>query len=158
MFDRTIAAFTECPPNGHPPNEFVQYVNISANDGGEVRITVRNRDGSSAAMDLKRGDWFRFKSEIVERDGPPGHTHFELRWGSERDEEQRRYFPAHQQCDAAVRLSERIVALDGDASIRAAFASLVELPTGRTLVSWTKCSDERPTSEGDLDPPTDPQP
>ena len=84
-------------------------------------------------------------------------TIYELRWGgSGRDkvvEEQTRYFRPFEECDAAVRLSERIIELDRDDTLPCAFASLRRLPdnvfpAGMTLVSWTKTSDERPIVEG----------
>lgn len=80
-------------------------------------------------------------------------TIYKLSHGSDRTEAVVRYFTAAHQCDAAVRLSEAIVALDGDKAVHAAWAHLERLPDsvypeGVSLVSWTKTSDERPTADG----------
>lgn len=80
----------------------------------------------------------------------------ELRWGGGHAAEQRRFFGQSNMCDAVVRLSERVLELDRDPAISAAFASLRRVRAdgsdglygGDGLVNWTKCSDERPTSEG----------
>lgn len=80
-------------------------------------------------------------------------TKYELSWGNQRDAAQTRIFEPFEQCDAAVRLAERIVEMDRDATLSCAWAHLLRLPDsiypeGLCLVSWTKTSDERPTSEG----------
>lgn len=80
-------------------------------------------------------------------------TQYELTWGNQRDKAQTRLFDPHEQCDAAVRLSERILEMDRDPTLSAAWAALKRLPDsfypeGLCLISWTKTSDERPTAEG----------
>jgi hypothetical protein len=79
-------------------------------------------------------------------------TIYELSWGGGRAIGQTRYFRPEHQCDAAVRLAEKIVELDRGPD-SCAWAALKRLPDsvypeGLTLVSWTKTSDERPTHEG----------
>jgi hypothetical protein len=82
-------------------------------------------------------------------------TQYELTWGNQRESAQTRIFEPFEECDAAVRLSERILEMDRDTTLSAAWACLRRLPDsiypdGITLVSWTKTSDERPTAEGRL--------
>lgn len=85
-------------------------------------------------------------------------TIYELSWGaSGHIPEQRRYFPPDRQTDAVVRLSERVLEMDRNPEIWAAWAALKRLPDsinpeGMTLVHWTKTSDERPTDEGSETP------
>jgi hypothetical protein len=79
-------------------------------------------------------------------------TIYELSWGSAGSQGATRYFPADRECDAAVRLAERICELDRGAA-SAAWACLKRLPDdiypkGLVLVSSTKTSDERPTDAG----------
>jgi hypothetical protein len=80
-------------------------------------------------------------------------TTYELTWGCNGKPTQTRYFDQFEQCDAVVRLSERVLEMDRDPEIYAAYASLKRLPDsiypeGECLVAWTKTSDERPTAEG----------
>lgn len=81
-------------------------------------------------------------------------TVYELVWGSDRAPEQRRYFEPTRHTDAVVRLSERVIEMDRDPNVSAAYASLRQLPEGNTLAAWTKTSDERPTDEGSETPPS----
>jgi len=87
----------------------------------------------------------------------PSITVYALSWGGSDVPMETRYFRPEEQCDAFVRASEKIVDLDrGPGS--AAFVSLVQLPDAqsleaRSLISWTKTSDERPTAEGSIEIP-----
>lgn len=68
-----------------------------------------------------------------------------------------RYFAPHKYCDACVRAAERIVQLDRDAEVGGGFVALKRLgdsvyPEGMTLLSWTKTSNECPTTDGELSP------
>lgn len=86
-------------------------------------------------------------------------TIYELSWGAGGHiREQRRYFRPENQTDAVVRLAERVLEMDRNPAIFAAWATLKRLPDsiypeGLTLVSWTKTSDERPTEEGSMTNP-----
>lgn len=84
-------------------------------------------------------------------------TIYELSYGSNGQETVVRYFDADEGCDCIVRLSEAVVRMDQDPDIWAAWASLKRLPDsiypdGLHMASWTKTSDERPTSKGRLAP------
>lgn len=84
-------------------------------------------------------------------------TIYELTFGSNTGTGAARYFDPFEQCDSAVRTAERILELDRDESVWAGWVHLKRLPDsiypeGLTLISWTKCSNERPTSEGRLAP------
>lgn len=149
--NRTIAAHTE--PRLVPDGQVVAYVNVSAVGAGGRRVTLRNRDGVSASIDLTPAEWARFKAGIIDGDAAPYLTGYELRWGADGGPEQKRYFTADNMVDAAVRLSERIFYLDSDEKVGGAYVSLAQLPSGRQMIWWTKCSNERPTSEGALEPP-----
>lgn len=80
-------------------------------------------------------------------------TIFELTWGAGIISTQPRHFGPCNMADAAVRFSERVVELDRDPLIGAAWVRLKRLPDsiypkGLDLVYWTKTSNERPTIEG----------
>lgn len=84
-------------------------------------------------------------------------TIYELTYGSNTGAGEPRYFDPFEQCDAAVRTAERILELDRDDSVWGGWVHLKRLPDsiypeGLCLISWTKCSNERPTSEGRLEP------
>ena len=68
-----------------------------------------------------------------------------------------RYFAPHKYCDACVRAAERIGQLDGDVNVGSGHVTLKRLPDsiypeGMTLVSWTKTSNECPTTDGEVSP------
>jgi hypothetical protein len=85
-------------------------------------------------------------------------TIYKLTWGAGGHiPEQSRYFDPSHATDACVRFSERVLEMDRNPAISAAYASLSRLPDsiypeGMHLISWTKTSDERPTIEGALTP------
>ena len=84
-------------------------------------------------------------------------TIYELTYGSNCGTGEPRYFDPFEQCDAAVRTAERIIELDRDDSVWAGWVHLKRLPDsiypeGLCLIAWTKCSNERPTSEGRAEP------
>lgn len=82
----------------------------------------------------------------------PDQTHFELSWGAAGYvEPQRRLFGVFHLTDAVVRLSERVLELDREPTVSAAWVHLKQIDPGaepRWLIAWTKTSDERPTVEG----------
>lgn len=82
-------------------------------------------------------------------------TIYELAWGHNGIDTQRRYFTPFEQCDAYVRLAERIIELDSHPAIWAAHVSLKRTDREFAEVAWTKTSNERPTSEGSLTIPTE---
>lgn len=68
-----------------------------------------------------------------------------------------RYFGPGDMADACVRFSERVIELDRDPVVGAAWVQLTRLPdsiypNGLQLAAWTKVSNERPTSDGALTP------
>lgn len=84
-------------------------------------------------------------------------TTFKLSSGANGRTHEDRYFPAFLEADAWVRFSERLLDLDRDPEIDAAWVSMERLPDsiypeGQHLAAWTKCSNEGPTSEGTLAP------
>lgn len=85
-------------------------------------------------------------------------TIYKLTWGAAGHvPEQTRYFGPTHATDAAIRFSERVIEMDRNPKISAAYASLERLPDsvhpeGMHLIAWTKTSDERPTVEGGLTP------
>jgi hypothetical protein len=84
-------------------------------------------------------------------------TLLELTYGSDHEQEQRRYFHFDQQSDALVRMSEAICERDSNPKIHAAYVHLKRLPDtifpeGMSIAGWTKTSDERPTADGALAP------
>jgi hypothetical protein len=65
----------------------------------------------------------------------------------------KRFFPQHKMVDALVMIAHKIVALDADPLLGAAWAqlSLIEFSENRKSeiqLGWTKCSNERPTTAG----------
>jgi hypothetical protein len=80
---------------------------------------------------------------------PADQFAYELSWGAAGHvDSQRRQFTAWEASDAIVRLAERVLEMDGNAKIWAAWATLRRIADGAMLVCWTKTSDERPTAEG----------
>ncbi len=83
-------------------------------------------------------------------------TIYELTWGSDRGHKGARYFRPEDQASAATRFADRVVELDRDSLVGAAWVHLKRLPDsvcpeGQTLVAWTKISDEgRGTHPGHL--------
>lgn len=65
----------------------------------------------------------------------------------------KRFFPQHKLIDAQVMVAHKLVALNADPLLGAAWAqlTLIEFSENRKseiLLGWTKCSNERPTSAG----------
>lgn len=82
-----------------------------------------------------------------------GRTVWSLEWGGGDVPNQTRYFDTSRETDAIVRMSQRVVELDGNDKISAAWVHLKRMPDsvfpdGQLLAAWTKTSDERPTDEG----------
>lgn len=83
-------------------------------------------------------------------------TIYKLTWGAGGHiQQQVRFFNPNYFSDAAVRFSERVLEMDRNPDISAAYASLERMPDsiypkGLSLLAWTKTSDERPTVEGEL--------
>ena len=82
-------------------------------------------------------------------------TIYKLTWGAaDHIQQQARFFNPSHVADACVRFSERVLEMDRNKDIWAAYASLERLPDrifpkGLHLIAWTKTSDERPTVEGE---------
>lgn len=76
--------------------------------------------------------------------------------GGEKDTPSR-YFGPSNMADACVKFSERVIELDRDPTVGAAWVHFKRLPDGiypegQFLVGWTKVSNERPTPDGALSP------
>lgn len=83
-------------------------------------------------------------------------TIYKLTWGAaDFIQRQERFFSHDRLSDAVVRLSERVLEMDRNPDIWAAYASIERLPdkcfpNGLHIIGWTKTSDERPTIEGEM--------
>lgn len=81
-------------------------------------------------------------------------TIFKLTWaGYEGVPEQSLYFKPFELSDAAVRFSQRLVELDNDENVSAAYVNLSRLPdniypNGIDIFAWTKMSNEHPVAVG----------
>ena len=83
-------------------------------------------------------------------------TIYKLSWSGVGGEPNReRFFRPEHLPDAAVRFSERVLELDRNPNVSAAWVHLDRLPDsihpqGAGVLAWTKCSDERETRAGFL--------
>lgn len=82
-------------------------------------------------------------------------TIYKLTWGAGGHvPEQTRFFHPTHASDAAMRFAERVIEMDRDLAISAAYVNLKRLPDsifpeGMDLMAWTKTSDERRTVDGE---------
>ena len=76
-------------------------------------------------------------------------TVYQVAWGCDNGDTGILYFPVLYYGDAVLRFSEKIVTMDKDDQISAAWACLTLVkPEIQSIATWTKTSDERPTHEG----------
>jgi hypothetical protein len=82
---------------------------------------------------------------------------YEVSWGGSGSnleyEGGKRFFPQHKYVDALVMVAHRILQLDGDPLLGAAWVNMILLEFSEDnkstgYLGWTKCSNERPTSGG----------
>lgn len=72
-----------------------------------------------------------------------------LSWTGRDQRPVRLAFASHQQNDAFVRFSERVVELDRDPHFDGAYVRLEREGNSTAFAHWTKTSNESPTAEGE---------
>lgn len=136
---------------------FAEFVDHLKAKGHNITGATFTHGGMEGADNVIRKDYQN--PHLPKRpEAPFVYGVYELRSGGGHVMEEKRFFSQCNMVDAVVRLSERVKLLDDDPTISAAFASLRLVKSdgsdgdygGQSLASWTKCSDERPTSAGAL--------